>query len=183
MGCGGFPRHVDLSSEDAAAYEAAQSAFNALSQQYENEQELPDDIDERFGELEAEIQRLEARREAYAADVIACSGAFVVLNHDGTVRVERGFVCRKDEKLLSGELTNGIAVGDGAAHLEGESTGDVGIERDGNGTKALSDVLTRDLTAHRTLGLRLSMGEQPDVALLAAVQLPGTIKTIGLISG
>jgi ParB family transcriptional regulator, chromosome partitioning protein len=164
-----YPSPVDLSPEAAAAYEAAQSAFNALSEQYEDAKELPDDIDERFGELEAEIERLDAKREAYPADVIACSGAFVVLEHDGTVRVERGFVLREDEKLLGAEQTNGTPVTDGAAHLEGASTGDEGIESDGNGTKALSDVLTRDLMAHRTLGLRLALGEQPDVAMLAAV--------------
>jgi ParB family chromosome partitioning protein len=33
--------------------------------------------------------------------------------------------------------------------------------------KSLSDSLVRDLTAHRTLGLRLAVGENPDVALLA----------------
>lgn len=32
---------------------------------------------------------------------------------------------------------------------------------------ALSDALVRDLTAHRTLGLRVALGEQPDVALIA----------------
>ena len=33
--------------------------------------------------------------------------------------------------------------------------------------RPLSDVLVRDLTAHRTLALRLALGENPDVALLA----------------
>lgn len=164
-----YPSPVDLSPEDAAAYAMAQSTFNALSQQYEDGEELPDDIDERFGELETEIERLDAKREAYPADAIGCSGAFVVLNHDGTERIERGFVRRQDENLLGAEQTNGTPATDGAAHLEETSTSDEGIESDGNGTKALSDVLTRDLTAHRTLGLRLALGEQPDVALLAAV--------------
>ena len=46
---------------------------------------LPDDVDARFGELEAEIERLEAKRQAYDPDDIARGGAFVILNHDGTV--------------------------------------------------------------------------------------------------
>lgn len=164
-----YPSPVDLSPEDAAAYEAAQAAFNTLSEQYEGEEELPDDIDERFGELEADIERLDAKRKAYAADVIACSGTFVVLNHDGTVRIERGFVRREDEKQLSVEHAGSAAVSDGTTDLEEVSTGDEGSESDGKDAKALSDVLTRDLTAHRTLGLRLALGEQPDVALLAVV--------------
>lgn len=36
--------------------------------------------------------------------------------------------------------------------------------KDGEG---LSDALTRDLTAHRTLALRFALGEQPDAALVA----------------
>ncbi|WP_420967119.1 ParB/RepB/Spo0J family partition protein [Bradyrhizobium sp. B120] len=164
-----YPSPVDFSPEDAAAYEAAQSAFNALTEQYDDAEELPDDIDARFGELEAEIERLDAKREAYGADVKVCSGAFVVLNHDGTARIERGFVRRDDEKLLNAEQADGSPVTDSAARVEGASTGDEGMESEGNGGKSLSDVLARDLTAHRTLGLRLALGEQPHVALLAAV--------------
>ena len=37
----------------------------------------------------------------------------------------------------------------------------------GNGHKPLSDILIRDLTAHRTLGLRLALNEQPEVAIVA----------------
>ncbi len=33
--------------------------------------------------------------------------------------------------------------------------------------KPIPDSLIRDLTAHRTLGLRLALGEQPDMALVA----------------
>jgi ParB family chromosome partitioning protein len=33
--------------------------------------------------------------------------------------------------------------------------------------KPLSDILIRDLTAHRTLGLRLALGEHPEVAVVA----------------
>jgi ParB family transcriptional regulator, chromosome partitioning protein len=37
--------------------------------------------------------------------------------------------------------------------------------RAGDGRSALSDILVRDLTAHRTLGLRLNSSEQLDVAM------------------
>jgi ParB family chromosome partitioning protein len=42
-------------------------------------------------------------------------------------------------------------------------------EEAGDAGKPLSDSLIRDLTAHRTLGLRLALGEQPDMALIAVV--------------
>jgi ParB family chromosome partitioning protein len=42
-----------------------------------------------------------------------------------------------------------------------------GEDEDGDGYKPLSDILIRDLTAHRTLGLRLALSEQPEVAIVA----------------
>jgi ParB family chromosome partitioning protein len=38
---------------------------------------------------------------------------------------------------------------------------------DADDHKPLSDILIRDLTAHRTLGLRLALSEQPDVTIVA----------------
>ena len=42
------------------------------------------------------------------------------------------------------------------------------VTDDEDDDRPLSDSLVRDLTAHRTLGLRLNLSEQPDVALVAA---------------
>ena len=166
-----YPHPVELSEEDAAVYAAAQEEYDRLSLEYESAEELPDDVDQRFGELEAEIERIDAKRHAYEADEIARGGAFVVLNHDGTARVERGFIRPEDEKpepeeaeddtsesIEDGEYDEG---GNPVPALDAE---DEEAEEDG---KPLSDLLIRDLTAHRTLGLRLALGEQPDMALIA----------------
>jgi ParB family chromosome partitioning protein len=166
-----YPDTVELSPEDAAAYEAAQAAFAALSEQYESAEELPDEIDERFGELEAEIERLETKRQAHNPEVVARSGVFVILNHDGSLRIERGFVRREDE------LPEESGAGSGVGSVEDRDIGHDGDddrshsmnEHDTSTGKALSDTLIRDLTAHRTLGLRLALGEQPDVALIAII--------------
>lgn len=96
-----YPREIELSSEDRAACEAAQAEFDILTKQHESFEELPEAVDARFGELEAEIERIEALRHAYNTDEIACGGAFVVLTHDGGVRVERGFIRPEDENRLA----------------------------------------------------------------------------------
>ncbi|MGY2991201.1 hypothetical protein ACVWWD_000008 [Mesorhizobium sp. URHB0026] len=89
-------------------------------------------------------------------------------------RIERGFIRAEDElpepeaeTLQGGE---GYAVNDDD-EITGAGTGsdcdgrnEEEAEDDG---KPLSDLLIRDLTAHRTLGLRLALGEQPDIALVA----------------
>lgn len=171
-----YPQPVELSAEDQAALNAAQAEFNSLTEQHESAEELPDEVDARFGELEAEIERLEAKRQAYApADVARC-GAFVILNHDGTLRVERGFMRAEDEKPepethdVSGEGEDGATSNDdGGTGPNGDPGGDTldPEDEDADHHKPLSDILIRDLTAHRTLGLRLALSEQPEVAIVA----------------
>jgi len=171
-----YPRAVDLSAEDQAALDAAQAEFNSLTAQHKSDEELPDEVDARFGELEAEIERLEAKRQAYDPADIARCGAFVILNHDGTVRIERGFIRAEDEKpepetqAVSREGEGGHSVhDDGGTGPNGEAVGDGldGEDEDGDDHKPLSDILIRDLTAHRTLGLRLALSEQPEVVIAA----------------
>lgn len=84
-----YPHPVELLAEDRAALETVQIEFDRLTQQYRTAEELPDDVDARFGELEAEIERLESKRQAYDPDDVARGGAFVILNHDGTPRIPR----------------------------------------------------------------------------------------------
>lgn len=177
-----YPPPVELSEEDAAAYDAAQEEYDRLSSEYESAEELPDDVDQRFGELEAEIERIDALRHAYDADDIARGGVFVVLSHDGTARIERGFIRAEDEKPEPEEAEDGGGIVDGVrVNGDGEIIEDGDYDEDGNHVSALdaedeeaeedgkpvSDLLIRDLTAHRTLGLRLALGEQPDMALTA----------------
>jgi ParB family chromosome partitioning protein len=171
-----YPQAVELSDEDQAALDAAQAEFNSLTAQHESDEELPDEVDARFGELEAEIERLEAKRQAYDPADIARCGAFVILNHDGTVRIERGFVRAEDEQRdpeahdLSCEGEGGDTVnGDGGTVRSGEAGDESmdGEDEDADDHKPLSDILIRDLTAYRTLGLRLALSEQPEVAIVA----------------
>ncbi|WP_457488906.1 ParB/RepB/Spo0J family partition protein [Tardiphaga sp. P5_C10] len=170
-----YPEPADLPAADQAALDAVQAEFDSLTEQYESAEELPDDVDARFGELEAEIEQLEAKRQAYdPADITRC-GAFVILNHDGTVRIERGFMRAEDEKPepemedVSGEGEGSDVTYNDGAGLN-SAPGDDASDREDEDTddhKPLSDILIRDLTAHRTLGLRLALSEQPEVAIVA----------------
>lgn len=177
-----YPHPADLSEENTAVYSATQEEYDRLSLDYDEAEELPPDVDRRLGQLEAEIERIDALRHAYEADEIARGGIFVVVSHDGVARVERGFVRPEDEKpepqTSEGDETaiDGVRVNE-----DGEVIADADHEADGNPVSALdaedeeaeedgkplSDSLIRDLTAHRTLGLRLALGAQPDMALIA----------------
>src|SRR5216684_3565768 len=171
-----YPQPVELSVEDQAALDAARGEFDCLTAQHESAEELSDDVDAKFGELEAEIERLEAKRQAYDPADIARCGAFVILNHDGTLRIEHGFMRAEDEKPepetqdVSGEGEGGDTVNENDGNVPndapvGESLD--GEDEDADDHKPLSDILIRDLTAHRTLGLRLALREQPEVGVVA----------------
>jgi ParB family chromosome partitioning protein len=170
-----YPQPVALSAEDEAAQEAAQAEYDALTEQWDSADDLPDEVAERFGELEAEIERIDALRHAYNPDDIARGGVVVVLGHDGTARIERGFIRAEDEKPEpeAEAETDGegyTVTEDGEIIEDGDEDGHSPLEtedEDADDGKPLSDLLIRDLTAHRTLGLRLALGEQPDMALIA----------------
>ncbi|MFJ6327629.1 MULTISPECIES: ParB/RepB/Spo0J family partition protein [unclassified Rhizobium] len=181
-----YPHSVELSEEDAAAYDAAQNELERLNAEWEDADiDLPPEVDTRLAELEAEVERIDVKRHAYDPDDITRGGAFVVVGHSGDVRIERGFIRTEDEapgpepELAEGGETviDGVRVnadgeildndgedGEGDALPEAEPE-----EEAGDAGKPLSDALIRDLTAHRTLGLRLALGEQPDMALIAVV--------------
>ncbi len=178
-----YPQPVELSGEDEAAYAAAKEEYGRLTAEWEGtDDDLPSDVDERFAELEAEIERIDAKRHAYDPNDIARGGVYVVLSHDGEARIERGFIRPEDEKPEPEETEDGEIVIDGVrVNGDGEVIEDGEHDDDGNHVseldaedeegeedgKPLSDLLIRDLTAHRTLGLRVALGEQPDIALIA----------------
>jgi len=178
-----YPHPVELSGGDAAAYDAAQQELESLSVEWEDADiDLPPEVDRRLAALEAEIERIDALRHAYDPDELARGGVFVVLSHDGEARIERGFIRAEDEAPEPEATEDGETVIDGVrVNGDGEIMEDGG-EHDGDGSaletedeeaeqngKPLSDSLIRDLTAHRTLGLRLALGEQPDMALIAVI--------------
>jgi ParB family transcriptional regulator, chromosome partitioning protein len=174
-----YPHPVELSDEEEAIYAAVQEKYAALSEKWEGADELPPKVAKRLQRLEEEIISIDARRHAYDPDDLNRGGLFVVLNHDGTPRIERGFIRPEDEapepepeEVADGEtVIDGVRVnGDGEIIEDGSSpdldSGD-DEEPEGDAGQPISDLLTRDLTAHRTLGLRLALGEQPDMALIA----------------
>lgn len=129
-----YPQPVELSAEDEAAREAAQAELERLSAEWEDaDVDLPPEVDARFAELEAEIERIDALRHACDSDDIARGGVFVVLSHDGEARVERGFIRPEDEKpepedVAQGEggtVIGGVRVNaDGEVIEDGEDDGD-----------------------------------------------------------
>src|SRR3954469_20628389 len=90
------PATEALSAADQAAHDALRRECDELEAQYENAEELPDDVDARLGEIEQALARFEDRAVRFDPEVIACGGAFVSLGASGTPKIERGFVRLED---------------------------------------------------------------------------------------
>ena len=164
-----YPQSVPLSDEDEARLEALSSEHDELAEGYSSYDEMPEDVAAKLEAVSDEIDAISEKRSAYDANVIAHGGAFVVLHHDGTVRVERGFV-RPEDEALADPQPEGDAPEPQAGEDEQPEDGDEDVQdadEDEEPGKPISDSLTRDLSAHRTLALRVALAEQPDMALIA----------------
>jgi len=169
-----YPQSVPLSDEDEARLEALSTEHDELAEGYSSYDEMPEDVAAKLEAVSDEIDTISEKRSAYDANVIAHGGAFIVLHHDGTVRIERGFVRVEDEALADPQpepeadtdATDPQAGEDEQAEVGDEDVQDFEDEDEEPG-KPISDSLTRDLSAHRTLALRVALGERPDMALIA----------------
>ena len=174
---------VALTAEEEATRDALQAEFDRLSDEYQDADELPDEVDERLSELETALEGFETRPVVFDPAEIRRAGAFVSIGADGHLRVERGYVRPEDELRagpepdLSADSTDEQAMGpsyEGAQAIV--ATEPAPEPKEDEGLSPISDRLMTELTSHRTLGLRQALGERPDVAFLAALHVL-TLKT------
>ncbi|MFG1182619.1 ParB/RepB/Spo0J family partition protein [Xanthobacter versatilis] len=163
-----------LTDEEEAAREAAQGEYDRLSEEHADVDELPEEVDARLEELEAMLEAFETRPLLFDPAEVVRAGAFVSIALDGKLRVERGFVRPEDEVPVEEDHDPSIEI-DGDTYApsgpreEAASSAARAEPEEEDGLTPISDRLLTELTTHRTLGLRHALGEQPDIAFLAAV--------------
>lgn len=172
---------VPLTNEETARLEALRAEQEAIEAEYAQADEYPEEVDARLGEIEQAILVLEERPLAFDPADMARAGAFVSLDSDGTLQVERGFVLPEDMPSEP-EATDDAGNADqydrpaydaqehdstGHGYQEGEDgsiSPDVEPEEE-DGIKPLPDRLLTELTAWRTLALRDAFASNPHIAL------------------
>ncbi|GGA51743.1 DNA-binding protein [Nitratireductor aestuarii] len=168
---------MPLTPAGEAARNALQAEFDRLSEQHQDADELPKEVDERLGELETALDALDARPLVFDPAEVARAGAFVSIAYDGHLRVERGLIRPEDELAMEPEkdLAGEEDEREVAASDDGENATIAGLDAPANerdeddGLTPISDRLMTELTAYRTVGLRQALGEQPDMAFIAAL--------------
>jgi len=175
---------VSLTASQDAERQALQAEYDQLVDEHVSADDLAEEVEHRLEEIEAALAAFEDRPEVFDPAEVARAGAFVSINADGRLRVERGYVRSEDELPVTSESEPESDLGDSSgpdpAHAESIATG---VDSDGlyagagtapepeedEGLKPLPDRLLTELTAHRTLALRVTLGEHREVAFLAAL--------------
>jgi len=173
---------ANLTSEEQASVDTLQAEYDTLQAKYEDADELPNEVDARLGEIEEALAAFENRADVFKSTEIVHAGAFVSIDGEGALQVERGYVRREDEAAFvattvpdpeAGAATPDVDGGDQSAPPSQRATirmaGQAGPdeEDDDDAIRPLPDRLVMELTAHRTLALRDAVACHPQVAMTA----------------
>ena len=173
---------VPLTAEEETTRDALRAEYDQLEEEYGYVEEVPEEIDQRMTEIETMLGKLESRPVAFDPEEITRAGAFVSIDGAGALKVERGYIRPEDELPVAADAEIDpddrhttdepvhtaayVAAGSDVVHGMPQPAPEPEEE---DGIKPLSDRLLTELTAHRTLALRHAIGEQPEVAFLAAL--------------
>ena len=166
---------LDLTEEERTTREALRDEYDRIESEYAEADELPDEIDERLGEIEQALEAFERRPAIYDPADIAMAGAFVSIDTDGSLSVDRGYVRPEDERPAGSDGDDASEPGGDADQSDGP-TGQRAVitiggrpaepeEDEDDGVKPLPERLVIELTAHRTLALRNAVAAHSDVAM------------------
>ncbi|WP_456304653.1 strawberry notch-like NTP hydrolase domain-containing protein [Acidomonas methanolica] len=169
---------IDLSAEEQATIEALTAEQVRLEAEYQDADELPDEVDERMGEIETALAAFDDRPEHFDPADIAIAGVFVSIDANGSLSVDRGFVRPEDVPQVR---TDGEEVSE--TDIESAGTPSPSVQRavitiggqpaesddddEDDGIKPLPERLIVELTAYRTLALRNAVAEDPHIAMTA----------------
>ena len=163
---------VPLTDEEQARLDALIEEFDAIGEEYGDGSEVPDEVDARLTEIDAEMTPLVTRPVTYDAQEQARAGVFVSLMHDGRLRIDRGYVRAEDEPVAEGDEASGDTatadVANGPTVTFGGQVQDAhGGDEDDDAIRPLPDRLVSELTAERTLALRDALANAPEAAFIA----------------
>lgn len=99
---------LDMTEEEQGTRAGLQAELDRLTDQYEDADELPDEVDQRLGEIEAALEALDNRPMRYDPAEIANAGVFVTIDSDGSLIAERGYVRPEDEAPIASDRDDDV---------------------------------------------------------------------------
>lgn len=170
---------ASLTREEQGTIDALNAEHDRLEAEYQDADELPEEVDQRLGEIEAALLAFEERPMIYDPADIARAGVFISIDSDGRLSVDRGYVRPEDEQAVvdadpgqgstTGEGQEAVAPVQRTAITVGGAPTEPAEEDEDDAARPLPDRLITELTAHRTLALRDALAEHPSIAFLAVL--------------
>jgi ParB family chromosome partitioning protein len=171
---------AELTDEERATREALREEYDRIeAEDGEVNGDLPDEIDQRLGEIETALDEQGNRPTIYDPADIARAGVFISIDRGGGLVVDRGYVRPEDEASdpvegegaeADGEVGGDDADADPTVRRTTITIGGEPAEPEedeGDAIKPLPERLVIELTAHRTLALRNAVAGNPHVAMTA----------------
>jgi ParB family transcriptional regulator, chromosome partitioning protein len=163
-----------LTEADEVQRDTLMEEFDALTEQYDGGDDLPEDVSARLGELETAIDALINRPILFDPAEMVRAGVFITLDGNGKLRVDRGYVRPEDEPANDVVVEDGdVSAGDAGISpsatitIGGQSVMPEPVEDENDVIRPLPDRLVCELTAERTLALRNALAQAPDTAFIA----------------
>lgn len=165
---------VPLTDDEQARLDALVEEFDAIGEEYRDGCDLPDEVDARLTEIDAELTTLNCRPVTFDPYDQARAGVFISLAHDGRLRIDRGYVRPEDEPVVedqgtsvdaeAGQQTSSPAISVGG-QVQEEHQGD----DEDDTIRPLPDRLVSELTAVRTVALRNALAQDSGAAFIAVL--------------
>lgn len=163
---------VPLTDEEQVRLDALVEEYDGIGEEYRDGCDLPDAVDARLTEIDAELTTLNCRPVVFDPEEQARAGVFVSLAHDGRLRIDRGYVRPEDEPVTeaddatvaaqSAEQASGPAI-----TVAGQVQDEQAADDEDDAIRPLPDRLISELTAVRTVALRNALAGDPHAAFIA----------------
>jgi ParB family chromosome partitioning protein len=171
---------ADLTIEEQATIEALNAEQAKLEFDYQDADELPDEVDQRLSEIEAALMAFEDRSVVFEPTDVVRAGVFVSIDSEGRLSVDRGYVRPEDEvPAADSDISQNVDTPSTERQEASTSVQRTAIsvagnpaeteEDDEDAAKPLPDRLITELTAHRTLALRDALAENPAITFQAVL--------------
>ena len=163
---------IPLTDEEQARLDTLVEEYDAIGEEYRDGCDLPDEVDARLTEIDAEMTPLTCRPTIYEPDEQARAGVFVSLAHDGRLRIDRGYV-RPEGELVAEDADAPVGAeapeqaSGPAITVSGQVQNEQAADDEDDAIRPLPDRLVSELTAERTLALRDALANAPDAAFIA----------------
>jgi len=176
-----------VSDEGEVRLEALREEADRLEDQWSGADDIPDDVTARVNAIDVEIAAIVSPPLVYDPAEVARAGAFVSIDVDGSLHIERGFVRPEDEPVEepveaddgdrpADERDDGTDIGDVGAGpiisvggVPGTAAEPEDDDEQDDMLRPLPDRLVTELTTHRTLALRDAVATSPHLAFAAVL--------------